>query len=333
MDNSHISLWLHELTWSPLAVSIEESDTISPLMLGKSKTIEDGFSLDRPGQKQHRSGLSKRLHGRQPSYTTEISSTATSASIDGASDPSRYSQKVQGVHDVLGEVAAWMHDEKQKRHARKAKRKEKHQGHGHGRSQLTEMLRSVRHGRSETSSNDDVRSPTSSDSEDSVDLERLELILGRSLSDLTTEKADTRKQSIRSTRRSSMRRQRRYSSDIDTDVDAEPPSCDAYLDNAKTLDYFGGSSSTHADLGAAPASKQDRQAWLAFKYEIVRLAHTLKVKGWRQVAMEQSHEIDVERLSGALTNAVYVVAPPKDLGNRGGDAIGDSQPMPKKPPP
>jgi len=306
-------------------------------MLGKSKVVDDGFNLDKPGQKQqHRSGLSKRLRGRASPYTSELSSTTTSAfSVDGSSDYSRHGHKVQAVHDVLSEVAAWMHDEKQKRHARKAKRSDKAPSHGHhhGRSQLTEMLRSVRHGRNGVPSSDGVRSPAGSDSDDSVDLERLETILGRSLSDVNSSQAQSRRQSVRMLRKTSTRRLRRYSTDGDTDVDAEPPSCDAYLDNAKTLNYFGGSSSTHADIGTKPASRQDRQAWLTFKYEIVRLAHTLKVKGWRQVPMEKSHEIDVERLSGALTNAVYVVAPPKDLSTASADFHGESQPLHKKPPP
>ena len=49
------------------------------------------------------------------------------------------------------------------------------------------------------------------------------------------------------------------------------------------------------------------------KKEIVRLAQTLRLKGWRQVPIEYGGEIEVERLSGALTNAVYVVSPPKVL--------------------
>ncbi len=47
--------------------------------------------------------------------------------------------------------------------------------------------------------------------------------------------------------------------------------------------------------------------------EIVRLAHTLRLKGWRQISLENGGDIDVERLSGALTNAVYVVSPPAVL--------------------
>lgn len=301
-------------------------------MLGKSKTIDDNFSLDKPSQRQHVSALSKRLHSRKSSHATDVLTASVPATLDGGTDHPRSGHRLQGVHDVLGEVAAWVHDEKQKRHARRARRKER--SNGHGRNQLSEMLRSVRHGRNEGHNDIERRLSDSSDSQDSVDLDRLEDILGRSLSDLNLEKTYNRKQSARNLRRASLRRPRRYSTDADIDVEAEPPSCDAYLDNSKTLNYFNGSSSTHAESGAKPASRQDREAWLTFKYEIVRLTHTLKVKGWRQVPMEQSHEIDVERLSGALTNAVYVVAPPKDLATKATEANGDNQAVvPKKPPP
>jgi len=49
-----------------------------------------------------------------------------------------------------------------------------------------------------------------------------------------------------------------------------------------------------------------------FKNEIIRIAHTLKLKGWRRVPLGGGETISVERLSGALTNAVYVVSPPSE---------------------
>jgi len=47
--------------------------------------------------------------------------------------------------------------------------------------------------------------------------------------------------------------------------------------------------------------------------------------------MEKSGEIEVERLSGALTNAVYVVSPPKNLPHRLDHADNDT-PKPRRPP-
>ena len=60
-------------------------------------------------------------------------------------------------------------------------------------------------------------------------------------------------------------------------------------------------------------AEKERKAWVSFKNEIIRLAHTLRLKGWRRVALDSGESISVERLSGALTNAVYVVSPPDDL--------------------
>jgi choline kinase len=74
-------------------------------------------------------------------------------------------------------------------------------------------------------------------------------------------------------------------------------------------------------------STREKDAWRTFKYEILRLVHTLKL-GWRRVPLESSDKIEVERLSGALTNAVYVVSPPTDLPKTTGD---DGQPRPRVP--
>lgn len=62
-------------------------------------------------------------------------------------------------------------------------------------------------------------------------------------------------------------------------------------------------------------AKKERAAWVTFKNDIIRIAHTLRIKGWRRVPLDSGDSIEVERLSGALTNAVYVVSPPKDLAN------------------
>lgn len=84
------------------------------------------------------------------------------------------------------------------------------------------------------------------------------------------------------------------------------PTTDEVLDNSKTVGKNG---------------MKEAEAWLSFKNEIIKLAHTLRLKGWRHIALDAGNDIKVERLSGALTNAVYVVIPPKDVPNI---PIGDS---------
>ena len=108
------------------------------------------------------------------------------------------------------------------------------------------------------------------------------------------------------------------SSDTDyQDGDALVPSVEAFLDNSKALGYSTSINDATDDSKPPVLVRQntavEKEALNEFKYEIVRLTHTLKIKGWRSVPMEKSAEIEVDRLSGALTNAVYVVSPPKDL--------------------
>jgi choline kinase len=118
-------------------------------------------------------------------------------------------------------------------------------------------------------------------------------------------------------RRSSGRKLGVYSSDTEfQDGDVLVPSCDVVLDNSKTMSYTGGlegSSRETVTLSTSKRAEKERNAWLAFKGEILRLAHTLRLKGWRRVPLERGGDIEVERLSGALTNAVYVVSPPAEL--------------------
>ncbi|KAJ5764994.1 hypothetical protein N7520_004553 [Penicillium odoratum] len=97
-----------------------------------------------------------------------------------------------------------------------------------------------------------------------------------------------------------------------TDVEAPVPNVEAYLDNTKTLAYItnGAADEDTTDSNSIKQSK-DREAWTIFKTEIVRLAHTLQLRGWRRLSMDMAEDVEVTRLSGALTNAVYVVVPPK----------------------
>lgn len=119
-----------------------------------------------------------------------------------------------------------------------------------------------------------------------------------------------------------------------TDLEAPVPSVEAVLDNSKTLAYTCSSAADEDALDSSSASKRakDREAWNKFRTDIVRLAHTLQLRGWRKVPMELAGDVEVARLSGALTNAVYVVAPPKNLPHPKTEH-GSSSVVSKKPPP
>lgn len=113
-----------------------------------------------------------------------------------------------------------------------------------------------------------------------------------------------------STVKALLKRKTRQGSDTDgADAVATVPHIEAALDNTKTLAYAGGA----ADLEINDADKsKDQKNWNTFKEDVLRLTHTLGLRGWRRLDLEYASAIHIERLSGALTNAVYVVRPPKD---------------------
>lgn len=151
---------------------------------------------------------------------------------------------------------------------------------------------------------------------------------------------DSRPTSTCSSRRSTRRRpppkglRRGSASESDYELDQVTPAVDAVLDNSKTLSYTGGSAEGEEGDGDAASVKRakDREAWVIFKSELLRLTHTLELKGWRKLPMESAAEIGVVRLSGALTNAVYKVTPPQNIPPPKAED-GSYTLVPRKPPP
>lgn len=286
-------------------------------MLGKTKEFGDDFNLDRAAR--HRSaGLGKRVSGRLQKTTGSpaLLPFVPESENDTVEEEEKNvpHSRVHGFTDALSQIRAWVHEEKLRRHSRRAER----------RSHRTLRRKGERSRAGVLSPNGD-ESPSSSRrgsdaSAGSTALEKLEAILEQTKLHAETEKI-VRRKSINQPRRPSSYRKLRtqstvtaVSSEVDLgDLDRLVPSCDAVLDNTKTLSYMSGSASQLNLLEHVSTGSKEREAWAMFKFEIVRLAHTLKIRGWRQVSMENSSHIDVERLSGALTNAVYVVSPPHDL--------------------
>lgn len=186
------------------------------------------------------------------------------------------------------------------------------------------------------------RSPSEA-SEGGQALDKLERILADHMV-LETDKRSTpaheRQTSYFPRRRtSSFRRLRKGSNAVSSDSDYQDgdaliPTAEVVLDNSKTLAYTGGAAESETDLsGSGKRSAKDKEGWVEFKNEIVRLAHTLRLKGWRRIPLDRGADLEVERLSGALTNAVYVVSPPKHLPETPSDPRGSTASLvPKKPP-
>ncbi|KAL2255370.1 hypothetical protein VTK26DRAFT_3507 [Humicola hyalothermophila] len=205
----------------------------------------------------------------------------------------------------VAQVADWLEREKAKRDLKRSRRK-----HAARRKSPPNQVSLPVPG-SDRSRADSIDSSSSE-----VSLEGLQQILNDSMAALGLKSTPHLHPRLgrRHRKRSNRNLSRTASSDTEWfDGDIVVPSCDVFLDNSKTLGYTGGK--VGADDAASVSSRREekeRQAWLTFKNEIIRLAHTLRLKGWRQVPLDSGEKISVERLSGALTNAVYVVSPPPE---------------------
>ncbi|KAJ5428600.1 Choline/ethanolamine kinase [Penicillium cf. griseofulvum] len=204
---------------------------------------------------------------------------------------------------LFHQVYEWLHHEKVRRQNRKARK--------------TEALSHATNQNESATEDDSLERRSSNSSENTFSLDKLEKIL---LQYATTRPSSAmglpHRQPVKRQSRHRLRGLRRGSASESelTDVEGAPPSVEAVLDNTKTLAYTGGAAVEEiADSSASVKQAKDAEAWLIFKTEIVRLVHTLQLKGWRRVPADLAAEIEVVRLSGALTNAVYVVGPPKNL--------------------
>lgn len=312
---------------------------ISPLMIAKHKDLEqkDYLDLDRPYRHYPASISRKRLSGRpsieqmgshkaqsQGGELKDGNPSLTSLLSDSSNDVNHHAH----AHErLVKHVQSWLKSERSRRSARKAKRKvakDARHADDTGESSKTHL------GVTQTS-----RDRSGSDSSDGSDaLDQLSNILEKTLN-MTPADA---KRKINHVRRMSTGLKRHSAISADSDhfdsIDQLVPSCDVVLDNSKTMAY----SIDDAEADSEPDNedterrrRKEKEAWTTFRYEILRLTHTLRLKGWRRVAMEQHDEIDVQRLSGALTNAVYVISPPKNVKPK--EERADGVPVPKNPPP
>lgn len=247
------------------------------------------------------------------------------------------SQRIDRASEkLLAQVAEWLQREKAKRDTKKP-RKHHHHHHLHSRRKQKshpEEPPVPEEPDVEPDVENTLRRTASIDSNSSdVSLDRLQRILDDSMAALginsvphySTRLGRRLSHRKKASSRASLQLSRAYSSDTDY-VDGDPvvPSCDAILDNTKTLKYSDPSADDCSSISGKREEKE-RKAWAAFKNEIIRLAHTLRLKGWRRVALDSGDDIQVERLSGALTNAVYVVTPPDNIPS------GDSEVVKKMP--
>ncbi len=318
-------------------MSIAPSDSASPSLSGYFKDPEsDGepFNLDRSAR-IHRSSFSRRsfvrpsveqlqkartpaelLKLRHPHATTSGShvdamESTGDAPLAGAEPDKRSMSSHRRGHFTYHDLMKWIQKEKARRAAAKARKKAEKSADGPGPSYIVSSADGPDRDEAEPEE-PKPRVSESSDGETALDMlhEMLE-------QHLTVQERTHGLRSNRSSKVSLFKKLKRHSTAASSDTDhgeSLVPTCEVFLDNTKTLLYAGGAADDESrpNFGRS-LSTREKDAWKVFKYEILRLAHTLKLKGWRRVTLESSDSIGVERLSGALTNAVYEVTPPRHL--------------------
>ena len=219
----------------------------------------------------------------------------------------------------------WLHEEK----AKEAKRR-----HRRSRRAMKTPPAPVAEPRGEAF----AESRDGKDEDEEISLDKLEKILAGFSFAKDTSRSVSRRASAAILGRSSASQKLkrgsmvRMSSDTEyQDGDLLVPNVEAALDNSKTMAFTGGAADDD-DVSSLKTSSKEQKNWIAFKEDILRLTHTLKLKGWRRIPIERGGDIDVERLSGALTNAVYVVSPPKIVPAENATANGSMPLTSKKPP-
>ncbi|KAI0839601.1 kinase-like protein [Hypoxylon sp. FL0890] len=282
-------------------------------------------------KRQYSAGLARRLSGRPPmpefssSRSSLLSQTTLEALSSHASSPSLHQPQQDGgrphshhhhhhhLDRFVAQVADWLEHEQIKKQNRKSRKV-----HSSRRSKSSKDDADSTSTQQQQQQQPERHRAYSIDSQSSdVSLDRLQKIIDDGMSALGLRGIPhyTPKLGKKLQRKRSVTLYRTASSDTEYhDGDVLVPSCDAVLDNSKTLGYSGGKPTSTDDLSIlSKKEEKERRAWITFKNEIIKLTHTLRLKGWRRVPLDSGEKIDVTRLSGALTNAVYVVSPPEDV--------------------
>lgn len=314
---SRISASIHHANIPPESRTSDNAVTL-PHRGGSSTEAGDNTAV--VATKQFRAPIAKRLSARspilQPSPVYSLHSQVSSLRLDAIEDDdetdvapaSRPSEQA-----LFSQVLTWLQQEQ-------SKQRGSIDGTVAASSNGSLQLEGKRH---------------SVGSEKGLALDQLETILQQYAA--ATKDQTSALQHRRSKKHRSRPKGLRRGSGSDSDHldEAVVPGVDAILDNSKTLAYTGGSVSTD-QLTLTPDQRsrymKDKSHWLAFKAEILRLIHTLRLKGWRRVSMDSSTDLEVTRLSGALTNAVYVVKPPPPSPPTP-NADGTEKLAPRSPPP
>lgn len=321
-------------------------------MRGKHREIdadhESPFQIDRPSRHPIRASIGPKVtsrpsteipkKARTPAELLNLKSVvAKNASGPQSAEPSTIipsglqneverppstSSRRHGHRLTYHDLVKWLQKEKARRSTHKSRKRHDKHSKKHRESEKLgisayEAAEAHLDGGNVAGESSHARRDSSASSEGSLALDMLREILEHQMT-LRERPSGNALRSNASTRSLRMLRRASTAASSDTDFfDGEilVPTCEVLLDNSQTLSYTGGAATEGKSkpILHRSISTRERDAWTKFKLEIIKITHTLKLHGWRRVPLNEPDRITVDRLSGALTNAVYVVSPPEEL--------------------
>ena len=293
--------------------TIEESGADSPSLAPLDETRTSNLHVHSTKQHRHHRGrghTGRSSRASSPGVSPDLRPQGPDGAGDASLGPGPTYQDLHG--NLVRQLLEWVQDEKRKRADSTSK----------GSTSLSSSVKSWV--KELQASPAPIATDSANDGHGRSNLEKLEKIVNDSAAlaaRLSQRTVPSHRPFLRqkSSTTKRLRRPSLVAASSDTeyfDGDAYIPSVEAVLDNTKTLGYVGGTASDKTELSRTTSSrsmKMKEDNWIMFKNDIIKLAHTLRLKGWRQVPLDGGAEVDVQRLSGALTNAVYVVTPPRKI--------------------
>jgi choline kinase len=267
---------------------------------------DDNERPDSSSSKLHRASISgKKMTGRPPpsqsNSSTELARKISSLNLSSSEQIDTSSQDSQqtDAKRILTQVAEWLHHEKTKRLKRKTRKKRRH---------VEKSVAPDEVDNDDEDDDDDASAPDRPTGDSDFDLGSLESILAGYMktSAGSTPRLLPRSPNILGRKGSLAKKFKPQSlppQSSDTEFFGDEvlvPNVEADLDNSKTMAYAGGGADTDC---SEKSRKKDQKHWDTFKQDILRLTHTLRLKGWRRISIDHGGELDVARLSGKRTDA------------------------------
>ena len=251
--------------------------------------------------KIHRASISGRKLGGRPSFNRDASATSlahqlSAFSLDGADgDRDGLENRAEDPNVLLSQVIMWLHEEKAKRSPHIPKS-----------TSDDTLINKERPGPSgEPRQGSGNKHPNGS-----LALDKLERILAGYMISGSNVAVPGRRGSVVGRRKSSITRKAKrgltvVSSDTEyQDGELLVPNVETVLDNSKIVN----NPAAQTDNDITTVKSKDKDQWNAFKCEVVRLTHTLRLKGWTRLIVQTKFLMDYSYLYCRPGNRIRRVA-------------------------